>query len=156
MKKTINSAGIASRLKAIRIDKKLTTHEMAAQLGTNANNYRKYERGMFLPTIHVQLILAQKFGISLDWLILNKGPMYSDQIETALRENEQRKQEVLQIREQVVPPDAMIVTSPEIKELLRFIEENPVYKFQLLSHFYQYKQGSHKAGEISFADNRPG
>jgi transcriptional regulator with XRE-family HTH domain len=153
MKKTINSNGIASRLKAIRIDKKLTTLEMATQLGTNSNNYRKYERGMFLPKINIQLILAQKFGISLDWLILNKGPMYSNQIETIFRENEQRKQAEQQMGGPV-PQDAMIVTSPEIKDLLRFMEENPGYKFQLLNDFYRYKQEGQKAGEISFEDNR--
>ncbi len=48
----------------------------------------------------------------------------------------------------------MIVTSPEIKDLLRFMEENPLYKFQLLTHFYRYKQEGQKAGEISFEDNQ--
>jgi len=48
----------------------------------------------------------------------------------------------------------MIVTAPELKDLLRFMEENPLYKFQLLTHFYRYKQEGQKAGEISFEDNR--
>jgi len=34
------------------------------------------------------------------------------------------------------------------------MEENPLYKFQLLTHFYRYKQEGQKAGEISFDDNR--
>jgi hypothetical protein len=48
----------------------------------------------------------------------------------------------------------MMVTSPEIKELLRFMEDNPLYKFQLLTHFYRYQQEGQKTGEISFEDNR--
>ena len=90
-------------------------------------------------------------------------------LETALREKDQRKQleqlkpiKTAAIEEKItrepmepaVPPDAMMVTSPEIKDLLRFMEENPLYKFQLLTHFYRYKQEGQKAGEISFEDNR--
>jgi hypothetical protein len=48
----------------------------------------------------------------------------------------------------------MMVTSPEIKDLLCFMEDNPVYKFQLLTHFYRHKQEGQKTGEISFEDNQ--
>jgi hypothetical protein len=47
-----------------------------------------------------------------------------------------------------------MVTSPEIKDLLRFMEDNPLYKSQLLTHFYRYKQEGQKTGEISFEDNQ--
>jgi transcriptional regulator with XRE-family HTH domain len=166
MKNRINLDGVASRMRTIRSEKKLSVAEMASQLGVCPNDYRKYERAVYSPPLHIQVQLAQKFGISLDWFILNKSPMYSDEIETALRENEQRKQEGQQkpvkrveieektTRESAAPPDAMIVTAPEIKDLLRFMEENPLYKFQLLTHFYRYKQEGQKAGEISFEDNR--
>jgi transcriptional regulator with XRE-family HTH domain len=162
MKQSKNLNEIASRLRTLRLQKKLPVKQMAAQLGISPNGYRKYERSIYLPPLHLQVILAEQFGISLDWLILNKGPMYIDEIETAVRENQQRKQhepqkpvEIQEIeestnREPVVPPDAMIVTSPEIKELLRFMEDNPVFKFQLLSQFYRYKQDGHQTGEIQF------
>jgi len=169
MKHRINLDGIASRMRAIRTEKKLPVLDMASQLGITPNVYRKYERAVYCPPLHIQVFLAQKFGISLDWFILNKGPMYIEEVETALREKEQRKQEeqqkpvkTVEIEEKItrepmepaVPPDAVIVTSPEIKDLLRFMEENPLYKFQLLTHFYRYKQEGQKAGEISFEDNR--
>jgi transcriptional regulator with XRE-family HTH domain len=152
MNKRINLGGIASRLKAIRREKKLPVLEMAAQLGISPNAYRKYERAVYALPLHIQVPLAQKFGISLDWLILNKGPMYSDEIETGLRENDRRKKEEQPTPEPAVPPDAMIVTAPEIKDLIRFMEDNPVYKFQLLTHFYRYKQEAQKTGEISIED----
>jgi len=44
-----------------------------------------------------------------------------------------------------------MVTYPELKDLLRFMEENLLYKFHLLTHFYHYKQEGQKAGEISFS-----
>ena len=40
---------------------------------------------MYTTPVHIQVLLAQKFNISLDWLILDKGPMYRDRIEAALR-----------------------------------------------------------------------
>lgn len=142
MKHKISLNGVASRMKIIRNEKKLRTLEMATQFGITPNVYRKYERAVFFPPLHLLVFLAQKFGISMNWFILNKGPMYMDDIETALHEKELRKQGELP----VVPPDAMIVTSPEIKDLIRFMEENPLHKFQLLTHFYQCKQESQKVG----------
>lgn len=127
MKKKLNLDGIASRMYFIRKEKQLTNKEMAAQLEISTNDYRKYEKSIYCPPAHIQVLLAQKFGISLNWLILNKGPMYNNDVDTALQKP-------------TVPPDAMMVTSPEIKELIGFMEENPVHKFQLLTHFYNYKQ----------------
>ena len=159
MRKRINLDGIAARLRTLREEKKLPVLEMAALLGIGPNDYRKYERAVYSPPIHIQVLLAQKFGISLDWFILNKGPMYIDQIETALREQKQRKQVKTVEEEKItqkpaVPQDAVIVTSPELKDLLRFMEDNPLFKFQLLTHFYRYKQDGQKPGEVLFADNR--
>jgi len=160
MKKRINLDGVASRMRTIRSEKRLPVAEMASQLGVCPNDYRKYERAVYSPPLHIQVQLAQKFGISLDWFILNKGPMYFDEIETALRENEQRKQEEQQkpvkrveieekiTRESAVPPDAMIVTAPEIKDLLRFMEENPLYKLQLLTHFSVTSRRAKKPGKF--------
>lgn len=151
MSKRIHSTGIASRMRTIRTEKGLTVLELSSQLGVGPNDYRKYESAVYTPPVHIQVMLAQKFNISLDWLILNKGPMYRDQIETALRQSEKFKQEgpekSVQTGGEEVPSDAVIVTSPEIKDLVRFMEANPVYKFQMLSDFYRYKQETEKAHE---------
>ncbi|HLP59202.1 MAG TPA: helix-turn-helix domain-containing protein [Candidatus Deferrimicrobium sp.] len=138
MSKKIHSTGIASRLKTIRTEKGLTVKELSSQLGVGPNDYRKYESAVYTPPVHIQVLLAQKFNISLDWLILNKEPMYRDQIETALGQSEK-------LGGVEVAADGVIVTSPEIKDLVRFMEANPVYKFQLLSDFYRYKQEGVKA-----------
>ena len=170
MKRRINSSGVASRLRAVRREYKLEVLEMATELGLGANAYRKYERGIYIPSHSVQALLAEKFGISLDWLFFNKGAMHISAVETALRENEEFKKAAQQeaeelkkaeqqeqekinqenTRETVVPPDAMVVTRPEIKELLEYMDENPVFKFQLLSHFYQHRQGEVKDKKSPF------
>jgi hypothetical protein len=35
----------------------------------------------------------------------------------------------------------MIVTDADIKELLRFMEDNQLFKHQLLAYFYRFQQG---------------
>jgi transcriptional regulator with XRE-family HTH domain len=140
-------------MRAIRTEKGLTVKELSTQLGVGPNDYRKYESAVYTPPVHIQVMLAQKYNISMDWLILDKGPMYRDQIETALRQSEKFKKEsqpkTVQAGGEDVPSDAVVVTSPEIKDLVRFMEENPVYKFQLLSDFYKYKQETEIAGKTS-------
>jgi transcriptional regulator with XRE-family HTH domain len=151
MRKRRNLSGIASRMRILRRQNKLTAPQMASQLEMGPNGYRKYERGVYFPPLQVQIHLSEKFDISLDWLLLNKGPMHRSEVEKALQENKQPKPEKMEEKtgpEPVVPPDAMIVTSPEIKELLQYMEENPSFKFQLLGHFYRHKQGGQKDGEI--------
>jgi transcriptional regulator with XRE-family HTH domain len=153
MRRHKNLSGVASRMRILRKQNKLTVQQMASQLGKGPNGYRKYERGEYFPPLQVQVYLSENFDISLDWLLLNKGPMLRSEVEKALQENKQPKAEKMEEKtgpEPEVPPDAVIVTSPEIKELLQYMEENPLFKFQLLGHFYRHKQGAQKDGEIPF------
>lgn len=150
--------GIASRVTAIRSQLKLTRPQMAEALNISYNAYTKYERALNLPSLKIQAILAEKFDISMDWLLLNKGSMHFSEIEKALQENRVLKQEQEKLTEQekqkeiekqkqelnkepVLSPDAVIVTSPDIKELLQYMEDNPLFKHQLLTYFYRFKQG---------------
>ena len=154
--------GIASRITAIRSQQKLTRPQMAEALKISYNAYTKYERALNLPSLKSQVILSEKFDISLDWLLLNKGSMHLSEIEKTLRENRMLKQEQEKLaeiekqeeikkqkeelnKEPVLSPDAVIVTAPDIKELLRYMEDNPLFKHQLLTYFYRVKQG--KSGD---------
>jgi transcriptional regulator with XRE-family HTH domain len=144
---------IKSRIIAIRKERNLTAPQMAAELNVGNNNYNKYERGLYLPSLKTLAILTEKFDISMDWLIYNKGAMHFSTIEKALRENEQLKQDLEEAsaREEVSgraeAQDAEIVTDPEIKELIRYLEDNPLFKHQLLIYFHRHKQGGQKTEE---------
>jgi transcriptional regulator with XRE-family HTH domain len=150
--------GIASRVTAIRREQKLTRPQMAEALKISYTAYTKYERALNLPSFKSQVILSEKFDISLDWLLLNKGLMHLSDIEKASRENQMLKQEQEKLaelkkqeeikkqkkelnKEPVLSPDAVMVTAPDIKELLRYMEDNPLFKHQLLTYFYRFKQG---------------
>jgi transcriptional regulator with XRE-family HTH domain len=140
-------------MRIFRRHHKLTVKEMASKLEKGPNGYRKYERGEYFPPLQVQVYLSENFDISLDWLLVNKGPMLRSEVEKVLQGKNRPKPGTMEEkgdREQVVPPDAVVVTSPEIKELLRYMEENPLFKFQLLGHFYRHKQEGRKDGEIPF------
>jgi hypothetical protein len=86
----------------------------------------------------------------MDWLIYNKGAMHFSTIEKALRENKQLKQnlEEASAREESSARSgaegAEIVTDPELKELIRYLENNPLFKHQLLINFHRHKQGGQK------------
>jgi len=150
--------GVAARVTAIRRELNLTRPEMAEALKMSSNAYSKYERAFNYPSLRCRAILSNKFDISMDWLLLNKGFMHFSEIEKVLQENqvlkqekekwtEIQKQEKLEkpkgelYKESVLSPEALIVTEPDIKELLRAMQYNPLFKHRLLTYFYRYKQG---------------
>ena len=159
MKRMMNLSDIALRLRRIRSKHNLTVLEISKQLDMGPNAYRKYERAKNFLSRQSMILLVEKFGISLDWLLFNRGPMYYREIEDALRENKERKEQEKepkkqpepQVKEPAVPEDAVIVTAPEIKELLQFMEGNPLFKHQLLTHFYNYKKETKKEKKNPFA-----
>lgn len=123
---------IASRLVMIREKNNLSRPKMASILGVSQNTMGKYERGLLNPSLRVFKLIVEKFDTSLDWLLLNKGPM-----------NYTTVQEAIECQNNDTPPkehDAIVVTAPEIKELIQFMEENPLFKHQLLTHYYSFKQ----------------
>jgi len=144
---------IRSRIIAIRKERNLTRPQMAAELNVGNNNYNKYERGLYLPSLKTLAILTEKFDISMDWLIYNKGAMHFSTIEKALQENQRLKQDLEEASARqdatarAEAQDAEIVTDPEIKELIRYLEDNPLFKHQLLIYFHRHKQGGQKTEE---------
>lgn len=63
-----------SRLKSLRINSQLTLKEVAAWIDMSASSIRKYESGERTPTPDVIAILARKFGVSTDYLLLDNSP----------------------------------------------------------------------------------
>jgi len=155
-KRKFNPGNMAVRLKTVRKQNNLLRTQMAEALDVCVNGYRKCERGENGLSQQSQIILAEKFDISLNWLLLDKGPMHLTDIEKALLENVQLKQEIRR-QEQMGKngnagsdklPKMVEVTTPEVRELLEFMEANPLFKFQLLTHFYRFKQEGQAPQEL--------
>lgn len=59
----------SKRLKKIRMDVGCTQQEMADILGITVRGYRNYELGTREPNLSFLVALADKFGVSLDYLV---------------------------------------------------------------------------------------
>lgn len=66
---------IAQRLELLRIHFKLTKKEFAEQLNITQNSYTNYIQARRLVSHDVQMILVNKYNISLDWFITGRGEM---------------------------------------------------------------------------------
>lgn len=153
MTDNISLRQVASKLVTIRKQRNITRPQMAAELNISLSAYTKYETKRNFPSFEVLSRLVKKFNISLDWLLLNKGPMHFSHTEKMMKENELLKQQIAEEEERknlapVIPEDAMVITEPELKDLFGYMQGNPLFKHQLLTHFYNYKLEGNKQALI--------
>ncbi len=127
------------KLRKLREFLKYSTAKMAGYFGTVQVNYGRYEKGKIFPGFLAMRSFANSTGISLDWLICDREPMYykekKEGIETADEEETKLKEEVRQelIREMMVPEG-------EIKDLMEHMERIPLLRHEVLVHFYKFKE----------------
>lgn len=57
------------RLKEMRDKRGFTQQNMADTLNTGLRNYQKYEQGERRPTYESLVVIAQKLGVSIDYLL---------------------------------------------------------------------------------------
>ena len=62
----LNAYGIAARLRALRLRKKMRLVELARHTGLSAAMLSKLERGLLFPTLPTLLRIALVFGVGLD------------------------------------------------------------------------------------------
>jgi transcriptional regulator with XRE-family HTH domain len=110
---------IALRLKKIRETLGFSTVDMTKRIGSHRANYYKYENARAFPHFTVLSKLGTNLGVSLDWLILNKGPMF-------YKEKDYN--------------NALAALPTEIQELVTEMEQVPVLKYEILLNFHQYKE----------------
>ena len=58
----------AQRLRELRLNKKIMVKTMAELLDITPRNYQRYETGEVDPPTSKTILLADYFGVSLDWL----------------------------------------------------------------------------------------
>jgi transcriptional regulator with XRE-family HTH domain len=81
--------GTTKRLKQIRSHLKLSKEDMAKYLGVTLGGYYKNENGVTSPSLPVLKKLAKQDDISLDWFLLDKGPMFFEKERNRVKELEQ-------------------------------------------------------------------
>jgi hypothetical protein len=85
-----------------------------------------------LPGFPALYSAAEKLGISLDWLVCSKGPVYYKEIEKKDQVEEKEKKE---------PPKDFLPGSSreEIIDLLEHMNRIPLLRNEVLVYFYKFK-----------------
>lgn len=135
---------IGSKLRKIREPLGYNHREMGERIRAERSSYTRYENGQTFPQTITLYELGNKFDISLDWLILNKGPMYYKEKE-AIKEVKEEKEEVPPAPPEKVLPD-------DVKELLDLIEQVPVLRYKVLLHFHDLKEEHKEMIESAMKD----
>jgi transcriptional regulator with XRE-family HTH domain len=116
---------VGRRLMIIRLEQGITRSEMAKKLGVNKSNYYRNEIGIAFPRLESLIRLHVDFDISMDWLFFDISPMHIKERQAELAREKQTK--------------ALVDETPDVKQLLVAIEQDPVLRHELLTHFFKYK-----------------
>lgn len=109
------------RLKQIRTDLGLSQRVMGETLLTSKSMFQKYEYGTSIIPIRFLESCCMKYGVSLNWLVAEKGEKY--------------------ILNQGNLADTLETTYfKEAGELLDAMKENTAIKYSVLSHFQNLKE----------------
>ncbi len=118
------------RLKKIRQSLNYTKKRMAAFLGVNFSGYSKNENGMTVPGRKSLNILSAKVGISMDWFLFDRGPVYlNDKVQAA--ENARNVD--------VIGKGQLLQANPEIEEMVADMLKTPLMKHELLAQYQRMK-----------------
>jgi transcriptional regulator with XRE-family HTH domain len=119
---------IGARLAQLRETLNLPRTKLSGMIGIDRASIQRYEEGQYFPEISTLVTFSRVLGISLDWLLVNKGPMYYKEKMPETEENEGVK---LLMRE-------------EYRDLLDNMEKFPVLKYEVLlqvQKFLEIRQG---------------
>ncbi len=114
---------IGHKLRKFRETLKLTVSQMADGIGNERTGYIRYEQGKTPAKLMTLYKLAEKYDLSLDWLIRNKGPMYY------------KEKEIKEAK----PITTLDSLPNDIKELLDHMEKVPLLRYEVLAFFLKFK-----------------
>ncbi len=117
---------IALKLKQIREVHHLSKAGMAAKLGIHLESYCRNENSIRTPHVSTLYNVGNDLNISLDWLVMDKGEMYYKE----------------KVEEKKTEPQMTgnLSQSTDMKELLDHMEKIPLLRFEMMSHFYKFKE----------------
>jgi transcriptional regulator with XRE-family HTH domain len=114
---------IGSKLLQVRQANKLTITQMAKALNCGRLSYIRNENGQNIPNYFTIYNLGSQLGISMNWFILDEGPLRIDEITAGEK------------IATVSPP-----LSPDFKELFEHMEKIPLLRFEILAQFHRFKE----------------
>ncbi len=163
------------RLDTLRKQLNLSREEMAAHLGLTMSGYAKTERGETFLGIAKLARLAKAFDISLDWLLINRGPIFyrlkedaakpapGEPVEPKPPETETTKPsaagatvELANTLPQALAPDSSEPWFPaglegvcfDVEKMLEQMALDPQLRYEILAYFHKYIKGHPAADTI--------
>jgi transcriptional regulator with XRE-family HTH domain len=158
-KNVLREAG--RRLRQLREQWGYTRSDLAGRLGVTRGGLGKNERGENLPATKVLFRLSSEYGISMDWLLFGKGAKkFKDaarleELETRVKEQDNRLAELQNQLEQAQAQSRedqarlrqleeetahLRHASPELKEMIQHMLQDPVLYHDLLLRFFSYME----------------
>lgn len=119
---------IGDKMEKVRKNNNISVTNMAAALNINRITYVRNSIGRAIPNIYTLYNLGKRFGISLDWFLLDEEPM--------LRSEKIVEKEVEAVPLQPQTPPLL----PDIKELLDHMDKIPLLRHEILAQFYRFKE----------------
>ena len=106
---------VGKRLKEIRKQLNLSQEEFGQILGLKRTSLGKHERNECFPTRKILSILVDKYNISMDYLLCNRGTLY-------YKEKEGKD-----------------IMDEEIKEMLAMMSRVPLVRHSMMSYYQRFK-----------------
>jgi len=147
---------IAGRLQKLRTEAGYSKEAMAAHLGVTGSGYYKNEQGMNFPNMTILETLSEKDDISMDWLLMGKGPKHFMKGLGRVRELENELETAKNKLEGAGQQSPPIESKPEVRELLDCMERVPLLYHEILVHFQRFKVDNRDLLESSSPPDAPG
>jgi transcriptional regulator with XRE-family HTH domain len=126
---------IAQKLLKIRETLGLSASAISGNIKVHRITYYKYETGRAFPHFSVLSRLGKSLGISLDWLILDRGTMF-------YKEKDSEK----------AAANSLSALPQDIRELVEYMERIPILKYETLLSFHQFKANHKELVESAFKE----
>ena len=127
---------IGDKMEKIRKSNNISVTNMAASLNINRITYVRNSIGRATPNIYTLYNLGKRFGISLDWFLLDEEPMHRSE-KTA----------------EAVPPPQTSPLLPDIQELMDHMDKIPLLRHEILAQFYRFKEENQTLVEKAMKTN---
>jgi transcriptional regulator with XRE-family HTH domain len=128
------------KLRKIRESLNYSHREMAAYFGTEKTNYTRYETGRIFPGFMGLYNFANISGVSLDWLICDRGPMYYKKEEEKDDSEISEAEKVIEEKAGDNSKPAVKIPDGETRELLDYMEQIPLLRHEVMVSFYKFKE----------------
>ncbi len=126
MRKNSYAKKLSFKLKQIRQANNMSISDMANRLNLHWASYDRNENEHSIPGIYTLCALGSNFDISLDWFVLDKGPMYY--------------MEKSESKTSAKDTAGSLSFTEDVKELLEHMGKIPLLRFEVLSQFYRFKE----------------